>query len=389
VTYSEPYASWKSIFAGSYGIMPSHLLVGKDRDAVMKDGYSFSGGPWFATWKKGVSITLTPNPKYWDKQPTIGKVVFKFITDTSAAFQAFKAGEVSVLYPQPQPDALRQIKNGLPGATVKPNANTGSVEALWMNNGAAPFDDIKVRTAIAYALDRDAIVKLLFGSVGVNKAWNSFNPPIVSAYTNPKGFSGYTKNLGKVKSLMTAAGYTKSGAYWSKDGKPASFTLRTTVGNNRRALTAQILQSAFKKAGFQMKIETLEAGDLFGERLPAGDYQMGLWAQSSTTPDPGLCSQFCSQYIPTPENDNTGNNVTRTNVAGLDSLLERVDTETDDATRITLSKQADLLIGKSVTSLPLDPLPNILMYRKTIGTPVADNAVMGPFARMNYWTLKG
>ena len=55
----------------------------------------------------------------------------------------------------------------------------------------------------------------------------------------------------------------------------------------------------------------------------------------------------------------------------------------------TGSGLADLLIGASMTSLPLDPLPNILLYKKTISGDVQDNAVMGPFTRINYWTFKG
>ena len=57
----KTFASWQSLFAGSVGIMPSHILKGKDRDALMKDGYTWSGGPWFAKWNKGDSIVLTPN----------------------------------------------------------------------------------------------------------------------------------------------------------------------------------------------------------------------------------------------------------------------------------------------------------------------------------------
>jgi peptide/nickel transport system substrate-binding protein len=223
----------------------------------------------------------------------------------------------------------------------------------------------------------------------VKTAQNSFNPPIVAAYANPKGFSGYTKDLGKVKSFMTKAGYKKSGGYWTKDGEKASFTFKTTVGNQRRALTAQILQAAFKQAGFQMKIQTVEAGDLFGEQLPSGDYQMALYAQVATTPDPGLCVIFCSTNIPSEANDNSGQNWTATSVKGLDAILEQVDVEAVASKRVKLSKQADLLIGASVTSLPLDPLPNILLYKNKIKGKVQDNAVMGPFARMNYWTLKG
>ncbi len=85
----------------------------------MKDGYTCSGGPWkMESWEKGVALTLVPNDKYWGQKPLVDKVVMKFITDTAAEFQAFKAGEVDAIGPQPQLDAVDQIKAGLPGVTV-------------------------------------------------------------------------------------------------------------------------------------------------------------------------------------------------------------------------------------------------------------------------------
>ena len=49
VTFSKPYAVWKGLFGGGYGILPSHILKGKDQDALMKDGYTWSGGPYMMT----------------------------------------------------------------------------------------------------------------------------------------------------------------------------------------------------------------------------------------------------------------------------------------------------------------------------------------------------
>jgi len=395
VSYKERFAGWKGLFGSGYGIMPSHLLEGKNRNAIMKDGYSFSGGPWKLAggksgWEKGVSITLVPNENYWGTKATIKKVVFRFITDTSALFQAFKAGEVDFLYPQPQPDWFPAVKGGIEGATIKATADTSSVEALWLNNSKPPFDNESVRKAIAYSLDRDAIVKRLFGPLGVNKAWQSFNPPIVAAYADPAGFSGYTLDLAKVAELMSSQGYAKdSDGFWAKDGTKLSFTLKTTVGNKRRELTAQILQAAFKTAGFEMKIKTQDAGVLFGKTGPSGDFEMTLFAQVATGPEPGNCSIFCSVNIPTAANGGSGTNWTRTNVPGLDELLTKIDIEIDPVLRIQYSKEADLLTGLSATSIPLDPLPNTLIYRNSIRGPVADNATMGVFWNMNLWTLKG
>jgi peptide/nickel transport system substrate-binding protein len=168
MTLESAYPDWRGIFSGGYGLLPAHLLEGKDRSAIMKDGYDFSGGPWkLEKWEKGVSITLVPNDKYWGTKPNLDKVIFQFTTDTAAAFQGFKAGQVSAIYPQPQLDAIDQINAGLPGAQSQYSAESGNVEALWMNNAKFPFDSLKVRQAFGYAIDRDAIVKRLFGGVGV------------------------------------------------------------------------------------------------------------------------------------------------------------------------------------------------------------------------------
>ena len=176
VTFSENFASWRGLFGGGYGIMPSHILKGKDRAKEMTDGYAWSGGPWLIdSWKKGDSITLVPNDNYWGQKPHLDKVIFKILPDTAAEFAAFKSGQVQAIYPQPQLDVVDAIKAGLPDAQTSSNAETAYVEALWLNNEKAPFDSLAVRQAIAYAVDRDAIVNKLFGDLGVDKAVNSLN----------------------------------------------------------------------------------------------------------------------------------------------------------------------------------------------------------------------
>jgi peptide/nickel transport system substrate-binding protein len=146
----------------------------------MADNYDFSGGPWIIEeWNKGVEISLIPNERFWGDVPKLDKVVFRLVTDTSAEFQAFKAGEVLAIYPQPQLDAVEQIQSGISGAESTFTADTGNLEALWIHNGRPPFDSKAVRQALAYALDRDAIVDRLFGGLDIHEASQSFNPPIV------------------------------------------------------------------------------------------------------------------------------------------------------------------------------------------------------------------
>ena len=389
VTFSENFASWTALFSADYGIFPSHLLEGKNRDALMKNGYSWSGGPWFFKWDKGVSVTLTPNPKWYGPKPTIKKVIFKILTDTAAEFQAFKSGEVSAIYPQPEPSATAAIKGGLEGTKSLYTADTGNIEALWMNNAKFPFNSVAVRQAVAYSIDRDAIVKRLFGDLGVTKAVQTLNPPIVSRYADTTAYSNYTLQPSKVTSLMQGDGWTKSGDYWTKGGKTAAFVIKSTAGDKRRELTEQILQEQLKQQGFKMTIQNASADDLFGKILASGNYQLSLYAQTATSLNPGLCSIACAKNIPSKANDFGGQNWQRINVPTLDPLLETVDTSIVQPERISASKQGDQVMAQDQVSLPLDPLPNISLWSDKISGPVGDNPILSMFWNMNEWTLSG
>ncbi|MFF0447917.1 peptide ABC transporter substrate-binding protein [Streptomyces sp. NPDC004609] len=388
VTLKSRFAGWKTLFSSAYGVLPRHLLEGKDRHALMKDGYTFSGGPFkIKEWKKGTSVTLVPNDRYWGKRPKLDKVTFQFTADTASAFQAFKSGQLDALYPTPQLDVIEQIKNGLGGARSQIDPQSGNLEALWMNNDRFPFDSPDVRKAIAYSVDRAAIVKKLYGPLGVEKPAQSFLSPIVSRYA-ASDFSVYTPDLKRVDSIMSGAGWKKNGdGVWAKDGRPAQFTIVSLAGNKRRELMEQILQLQLKQAGFRMTIKNTSAATLFGKQAPAGDFDLGLWTLVDYFPDPALSNSFSTTSIPDAKNGNSGINFTRTRVDGLDQLLNRVDTELDDGARKDASLQAEKLFAKDVPSLPIGAVPNILLWNKNVGGPISINPGEGPWWNLEEWGL--
>ena len=189
-----------------------------------------------------------------------------------------------------------------------------------------------VRQAFGYSIDRAAIVKKLFGPLGVTQPANSLNPYVISAYSDQNAWANYKLDLPKVNSLMTGDGWKKnSSGIWAKDGKTASFTIVTTAGDKRRELTEQIIQPMLKAAGFDMTINNTSADNLFGTTLPSGNFQLTLYAQALTSLTPGLCTVLCTKNIPGPSNDNSGNNWSFGGVAAADPLLETVDNDLNDA----------------------------------------------------------
>lgn len=390
--YSEPYAGWKQNFGGQFGIFPSHLLDGKDRNAEMADGYDWSAGPWLIDhWERGVEIELVPNEKYWGDIPKLDSVTFRFITDTSAELQAFKGGEVLGGYPQPQPDLVDELDRGIDGMDYTLSELSPNSEAIWINNAEPPFDDVDVRKALAYSLDRAAIVERLFGPVGVDKPMQSFNASILGQdFGNQEAFADYELDLDKVDELMTGAGYEKDGdGFWAKDGDRPTITFKTTTGNQRRELTEDIIIDQAADAGFDIAKDNQEAGDLFGTQLPQGQFQLALYAQVLTSLEPNLCALFCSQNVPSADNDFSGQNWTRTVVDGLDEPLAEVDSNPITDERQAAAADADDLMAGDLVSLPVDPLPNIFIFSNQIVGPAADNPILGPFWNMQLWGVEG
>jgi peptide/nickel transport system substrate-binding protein len=382
VTFQTPYAGWRQHFGAVSGI----LLAGRDRDDAMKDGYSWSGGPFrIQAWDKGVDVVLVPNPAFWGPKPKAAKITFKFLTDTAAEFQAFQGGEVDAVYPAPQPDAVRAIKAGLTDAGSVVNADTGNIEGLWMNNAVFPLDSVPVRQAIAYSIDREAIVRVLFGSLGVTTPTNSLNPPILAAYSDQRAFAGYHVDLARVRQLMTGDGWQRVGGLWRKNGRTAELTIVSTAADQRRELTEQVLQAQLRRAGFALTIQNRDASTLFGQILPAGTYQLGLYAGVATALDPGLCTVFCSTNIPTAANGHSGSNYTRTAIPALDPLLQQVDTDANEAARVQASKAADRLLAAQLVALPLDPLPNLAIWSHRVSGVHGDNPVYGMFWNLSQW----
>lgn len=388
VTYTKgnTFAGWQQLFASAAGVLPSHLLKGKDRDKATKDGYTWSGGPWFAKWNKGANIVLTPNPKYWGPKPHLDKVVFTFETDTAAEFQAFKSGQVQAIYPQPQLDVVDEIKAGLTGARTQYNTVTGTVEALWPNVARFPFTSKAVRQAFAYSLDRAAIVKKLFGALGVAAPANSLNPGVLKDYSDQNAFANYKLDLGKVNSLMTGDGWKKGAdGIWAKNGKKASFSITSTSGDKRRQLTEEIMQPELKAAGFAMTIKNTTPDNLFGPVLRNGTYDLSLYGSSSTGLVPGLCSILCTKNIPTKANGQVGNNSSFYSNPAADKLLIQVDNNLDPSVQKTDAAKADDILASDMAALPLDPLPDICIWSNKVVGPIQDNPIEGMFWNIDQW----
>ncbi|MEP1200247.1 ABC transporter substrate-binding protein [Tateyamaria sp.] len=158
-------------------------------------------GPFkFDSWTQGDSIEISQYGDYWGEQPALTEATFKFISDPTAAFAAMMAEDVDVFTGFPAPENLPQFD-----ADPRFQVLIGSTEGetiLSTNNKQAPFDDVRVRQALAHAIDRQAIIDgAMFGyGTPIGTHFAPHNP----AYVDLTGGSAFDPD--KARALLAEAG---------------------------------------------------------------------------------------------------------------------------------------------------------------------------------------
>ncbi|MFN0114959.1 MAG: ABC transporter substrate-binding protein [Paracoccaceae bacterium] len=160
-------------------------------------------GPFrFVNWVKGDRVDIERNPDYWGEQPALAKATFRFISDPQAAFAAMMSGDLDAFPNYPAPETLAQFQ-----ADPRFKVIVGSTEGetiLAMNNKQPPLDNVKVREAIAHAIDRQEIIDgAMFGyGTPIGTHFAPHNPD----YTDLTALSAYDPE--KSKALLAEAGVT-------------------------------------------------------------------------------------------------------------------------------------------------------------------------------------
>ncbi len=204
IVLKQPFAAFPNAIGSSFFGMASPAAVQKAGAAYGTAGSIAVGtGPFmFKEWRTGDRITLTKNPNYWDHgAPKVEQLVIRFITDPAARLAQLRAGQIDFTVDL-APDQKKELAND-PNLDVvtRPSFNIGF---LALNPSFQPLADVRVRRAIAYAINRPQIVQSFWGELGVNDA--HFLPPSLSWATAPN-LAPYAFDPQKARQLLTAAGY--------------------------------------------------------------------------------------------------------------------------------------------------------------------------------------
>lgn len=158
-------------------------------------------GPFtFKEWAKGDKVVLEKNADYWGEPAKLTEVTFKFISDPSAAAAAVLAGNVDA-FPMFQAAELVSQFQSDPNLQVEVGSTSGKV-VLSLNNARKPFDDVRVRQALAHAIDRKALVEGTYSGFGTTIG--SHYSPVEPGYVDLN--ETYPYDPGKAQQLLQEAG---------------------------------------------------------------------------------------------------------------------------------------------------------------------------------------
>ncbi len=216
-------------------------------------------GPFvFKRWVKGDRVEIERNASYWGPAPKIATATFRFISDPSAATAAIMAGDLDAFPLFPAAESLDQIRKDKRFAVVI--GSTQGKTIMSVNNERPPFSDVRVRRALAHAIDRDALISAL----------NGFGKPIGSHYVpgNP-GFvdltGAYPYNPAKARALLAEAG-VKPGTemtiklpppVYARRGGEVIAAMLEEIGIKAKLVPvewAQWLDGVFKQSDFDLTI---------------------------------------------------------------------------------------------------------------------------------------
>ena len=255
VTYDKPFAP--ALMSWSVGILPKHLLAGKDITTSPLGRYPIGTGPYrFKEWVTGQKIVLVSNPDYFEGRPYIDGYILRIIPDTATMFLELRANGIDRMGLTPL-QYTRQTENNL----FRNNYNkfrylSFAYTYLGYNLKNPLFADKRVRQAIAHAVNREEIIDGVL--LGLGKPATGPYKPGTWTY-NPK-VQRYPYDPKKARALLAEAGWQDANGdgILEKDGQPFAFEIITNQGNAIRAKCAEIVQRRLAEVGIRVKIRVVE-----------------------------------------------------------------------------------------------------------------------------------
>lgn len=297
-------------------------------------------GPYkFVSRKVQDSLVLERFKDYWGEGGHIDKVTFKILEKAEALVTGLQSGALDVVAHLSSDQTVQLNKKDL--QIVEGSMNL--VQALYLNNSKKPFDDIRVRQALCYAIDKQAVIDLAFDGYGTPLGTSMF--PSFAKYYDDSLTDYYKPDIEKAKKLLKEAGY------------PDGFTMTITVPSNYtpHMNTATVLVEQLKAIGVKASVEPIDWNSWLDQVYDKSKFQTtitGLTSDNMTARK--LLERFGSK---------ADNNFTKYKNKDYDAILKKALSEPDDEKQTELYRQLERNLTENAANVYLQDMADLVAVR--------------------------
>jgi peptide/nickel transport system substrate-binding protein len=298
-------------------------------------------------------LVVVRHPEYWGPQPAVSRATFLYIPDNNSRVLALRSGDIDLaVYIAPESVPTVRSSPNLIVASAAPIA----LEFIMLNHKREPWKDLRVRQAIAAAIDREALVKGVMQGQGA--AATGAYPPVFLSCDEVRG---HPFDPAKAKQLLAQAGYQdKDGdGFVEKDGQTLTMTLMTYRQRPELPPMAEAIQGSLKSVGVKVQVQIVEQ---ITAALQQGDWDGSMYFNNMvTTGDPYWA---LSQFFVTGSSANSGGYSN----PRVDEIARQVNQAAERQTREQLACNASQGIVDELAVIPLlYPNFNYGVSREVVG----------------------
>jgi peptide/nickel transport system substrate-binding protein len=363
VVLRSRFSGWRTLFGN---VLPAHALQGEDLTKIWTDridnpktGRPIGSGPFLlASWERGRQLTLVRNPRYWGAHRAyLDRIVIRFGVESENPVDWFRNRELDVaygLFPGVVPALRRE-----PGVKVlaEPSAGYQSFAFRIGPGGHPALRQKLIRRALAYAIDRAALVREVPGEINPNlRPLESLLFLVQSPYYRPH-WSSYRYRPALARRLLEQAGCRRGAdTIYSCAGEPLSLRFVTSTGNPNRARLLTLVQAQLRRSGVEVVPSFAPSGTFLDTILPSGDFDVALFGFFNA-PNPtgnaifgcgglGNYTGYCQRLV------------TRD--------LDQADRILDARRQARVMNRADAQMARDMPVLPLFQIPLATAVRDTV-----------------------
>ncbi|MCF2616085.1 ABC transporter substrate-binding protein [Oscillibacter valericigenes] len=287
------------------------------------------------------SVVLEKFDGYWGTPAQLDKVTLKIMENADSLMMSLQSGAID-LCAHLTSTQVAQLEKDFNVAEGTMNL----VQAMYLNNAVAPFDDVRVRQALCYAVDKQEIIDLAFDGYGSPIGSSMY--PAFGKYFDDSLTNYYTRDVEKAKALLAEAGY------------PDGFDMTITVPSNYKPHmdTAEVLVQQLAQIGVNAAIEPIEWESWVSDVYAGRQFQSTVvGVDASTMTARALLERFTSDY---------GKNFINYNNAEYDALFQQTLTAYDDAEQTAIYKQMLANLTENAANVYIQDLADLVAVRKGV-----------------------